>query len=702
MKSYRFLAGLRGQLLVLLIILTLVPLIIMSWVSYFSAQGALRTQATNQLISVRETKRSELVTYFATIHGQVLSLSESTMVVDAMQEFSNGFEGLANIQQSAEVTERLESYYQDEFIPRLNENLLEPQSAETYLPTSANTISLQHFFISRNPNPIGEKDSMVTSPLAPPEYSEPHRHYHPIFRSYLERFGYYDIFLVDTSGNIVYSVSKKTDFATNLLRGPYRTTSFAEAFRLANASDDKEFVQLVDFEPYAPSYHAPASFIASPIFDGDKHVGVLMFQMPVDALNEIMTNFHDWEGMGLGQSGEVFLVGSDNLMRSIGRDLNADNDAIATHLGTTILQRHIKTVGTDAAFNGEIDTLTYNNYHDVPVLGAFSPLPIEGVDWVLVAEIDHEEAFAAVNTLGQRLVLLTSIIAAMTIVIAIWMANSISKPLVVFGGWVARLADGDTSLELPASKPSSVMNDVRVGMEHMIDYLQVKVDEANQIADGNVPAQITIDSQQDSLGFALQKTAVWARGVQDKATVTATNLRETSNHVATLVTRLERRVAQFDQLVSELTTSAENEIPVELPLQRLATQTASINELTTTIHRLADQTNQLAVDVALHGAQSGNSEKVYELTQTTRHIAQALQALPVRVQPISEGILELLAVGIVQERLADEGDGNSAEQNPVHQAIRYLEQTKFADQQIVDSLRLLDETLKKVADDIQG
>ena len=35
-------------------------------------------------------------------------------------------------------------------------------------------------------------------------------------KQYLEKFGYYDIFLVDNQGNVVYSVYKEVDFATNL------------------------------------------------------------------------------------------------------------------------------------------------------------------------------------------------------------------------------------------------------------------------------------------------------------------------------------------------------------------------------------------------------------------------------------------------------------------------------------------------------
>jgi methyl-accepting chemotaxis protein len=109
------------------------------------------------------------------------------------------------------------------------------------------------------------------------------------------------IFLVDPeTGDVVYSVFKELDYATSLQDGPYADTNFGEAFRLAKAAGEKEAVVLVDYARYAPSYEAPASFIASQIFDGEKMVGIAMFQMPIDRLNAIMG-----ERAGLGETGET-------------------------------------------------------------------------------------------------------------------------------------------------------------------------------------------------------------------------------------------------------------------------------------------------------------------------------------------------------------------------------------------------------------
>ncbi len=100
-------------------------------------------------------------------------------------------------------------------------------------------------------------------------YVAAHRLYHPIFRDYLKKFGYYDIFIInEKTGDIIYSVSKEIDFATSLLTGPHKKSNLANAFRATKGSTDSEFIRAEDYSPYLPSYNSPAAFITTPIFDG--------------------------------------------------------------------------------------------------------------------------------------------------------------------------------------------------------------------------------------------------------------------------------------------------------------------------------------------------------------------------------------------------------------------------------------------------
>ncbi|GAG01676.1 unnamed protein product, partial [marine sediment metagenome] len=259
--------------------------------------------------------------------------------------------------------------------------------------------------------------------------------YHPLIRSFLEKFGYYDIFLIDNeTGNIVYSVYKEVDFGTSLLSGPYKDTNLAKAFMEARQATEKDFVKLVDFEPYYPSYGARASFIASPIFRGDENIGVLMFQLPVDRINDIMTNKHAWADVGLGESGETYIVGDDFTLRNQSRLLIENPDEYfemitaagleqktvqrIRNLNSSIGLQMVRTPGTEAALSGKSNTEIFPDYRGVPVLSSYSTLDIPGVHWAIMSEIDRDEAFQVFDKLRDRTIMLASILLALTIYIS--------------------------------------------------------------------------------------------------------------------------------------------------------------------------------------------------------------------------------------------------------------------------------------------
>ena len=61
----------------------------------------------------------------------------------------------------------------------------------------------------------------------------------------------------------------------------------------------------------------PAAFVASPVFDGDKRIGVLLFELSIHDINDVMTSGAQWEEEeGLGKTGETYIVGADFTMRN--------------------------------------------------------------------------------------------------------------------------------------------------------------------------------------------------------------------------------------------------------------------------------------------------------------------------------------------------------------------------------------------------
>ncbi len=353
---------------------------------------AIRSEAFTKLTGLREARKREVERYFESIENQVLTFSNDPMIVDAMREFKTRFpqvrqENELSEEQVKHLGDELAGYYTSQFDREYRaQNACSASPLQYFNQLDKDSLALQYYYIQANANPLGSKHVMDRADDKS-GYSELHGRVHPVVRDYLQKFGYYDIFLVDAeTGDIVYSVFKELDFSTSLNDGPYAQTNFGRAFRQANGMTGKDAVVLVDYAQYAPSYEAPASFIASPIFDGDKKIGVAMFQMPIDRLNQIMSG-----RAGLGNTGETYLVGADYLMRS-------DSYLDPQKHGVTASFRNPSTgkVETDAAkkaLAGESGAEVIIDYNGNPVLSAYAPVEIGKLRWALMAEIDVAEAF---------------------------------------------------------------------------------------------------------------------------------------------------------------------------------------------------------------------------------------------------------------------------------------------------------------------
>ena len=363
--------------------------------------ATLRKEAFDKLTAVREVKRAAVERYFKTINDQIITFSEDRMVVDAMRKFKKDFREFRQENgYAAKDVERMRrellTYYNGPFsteYAKQNEGR-SPDVAQYFRKLDDDSISLQYQYIRANINPLGSKHLLDQADDAS-SYSKLHGKIHPIIRNYLEKFGYYDIFLVDIdSGDIVYSVFKELDFSTSLIDGPNAQTNFGEAFRKAAASTNRDTVILADYSQYTPSYEAPAGFIASPIFDGNEKIGVAMFQLPIDRLNTIMS-----ERAGLGESGETYLVGPDELMRSDSYLDPKHHSVIASFKDPE--SGKVATEAAKEGLAGKTGAKVIIDYNNNPVLSAYTPVKVGNFTWALLTEIDVAEAFCPKDQAGS-------------------------------------------------------------------------------------------------------------------------------------------------------------------------------------------------------------------------------------------------------------------------------------------------------------
>lgn len=310
----------------MLLSVSLTSIGIIGYLSWNRSRAALTNTLFEHLTSLRTSKGHHIEAYFEDVSNQLHLFSEDREIISSMVEFNKGFKRLNRQHVSEEIKDAVEEFYENEYFPRLTENLSGEPTYENYHPETQAAEYLQYHYIVANEHPIGDKDLLFDAEDGS-DYSEFHRRHHPFFEDVIKKSGYEDLFLINhKTGDIVYSTHKEVDFGTNIDTGPYRRSSLAAVVEKVRDNPEKGAIQIADFKIYRPSFGRPAVFLAAPIYNGPHFIGIIAVELALEKLDRVISDEGDWEGDGLGKTGEVYLVGPDFLMRSDSRFVVATSE----------------------------------------------------------------------------------------------------------------------------------------------------------------------------------------------------------------------------------------------------------------------------------------------------------------------------------------------------------------------------------------
>ncbi|MBC8394330.1 MAG: cache domain-containing protein [Deltaproteobacteria bacterium] len=130
------------------------------------------------------------------------------------------------------------------------------------------------------------------------QYRDVEKRFNEYFIIYARKLGYYDLFLINREGDIVFTVKREDDFNINLGSGNYKNTELALALKQAI---EKEKITLSKYKYYPPS-DKPASFLVAPVYRNNLLKGALAAQLKIDDIFELMRDYSK-----LGETGEVLI-----------------------------------------------------------------------------------------------------------------------------------------------------------------------------------------------------------------------------------------------------------------------------------------------------------------------------------------------------------------------------------------------------------
>jgi class 3 adenylate cyclase len=442
--------SIRSKIILTLLLTGLACLATGAIIGYRAGETALTRSVEEQLTAQREIKRRWIESYVndqlrftAAIAGLPETTEATKALIAAYREMRT--EGQANPAATEADSVALEAWYNKELVPRLDRVAGSHTPLEGLMPADPVARRLQADYIARNPNPVGEKDKLLAAPSGS-RYDAVHARYHPLLKRAADTVGFYDINLMDAAtGDVVYTVAKETDFASNMYNGAFAQSGFARVAKRALDPRNGGKAVIEDYTAYTPSAFLPQMFAAVPIIADGQTIGVFVAQIDIRALNNLLTDNNGWRLTGQGETGEVLLIGEDRLLRSQSRFMIESPDKLLAQvqayglpasianqvraLGTTILYMPDRSQAIEQSFRNRTGLARYVDYRGVEVISAYGPIEVAGLRWAITSKQDVAEALAPAIRLKRDLLVAAAVAAIALTFLALACAGLFMRPL---------------------------------------------------------------------------------------------------------------------------------------------------------------------------------------------------------------------------------------------------------------------------------
>lgn len=261
---------------------------------------------------------------------------------------------------------------------------------------------------------------------------------------------FHDMLLIDTEGNILYTVARQSDLGSNLFSGLLASSRLALSVKSTLDSGQAGFS---DLERYTPSDNRLAGFFTAPLRDElGNTLGVFAIHIDPERILNLIAN-----GVRAGGAHVYYLVGEDGRLRTA---INGkQGEVLLRTIDTEQFRSWQQRQGEQVEHSGDHleNAFDYTGPDGRRVIGLHQTVRLPGgVNWVLISEIDWDVALAVADWLRVvtlTLVVLTGLLAAG---LAFYMAKRITRPIIQLADASMAVAAGEVDKRVTVAADNEI------------------------------------------------------------------------------------------------------------------------------------------------------------------------------------------------------------------------------------------------------